>query len=149
MYSMLLPPCSTEVLHVVLDQSVSYVWVVGHYPGSYVHWWNAAVPLSETGPNRTVLVRDLRFDLLMSTEKFLQYEPEFRHSGIRLVQLDRRVPGTLTFPHILDERRYQILRVNGMHLGFDLPHAGEYASVSSPSLSTLERLLGSPIFLVE
>ena len=104
------------------------------------------MPFSETGPNRTVLVRDLRFDILMSTEEFLQCEPEFRRGGIRLVQLDRRVPDTLTFEHLPDERRYQILRANGMHLEFDLPHAGEYASVSSPSRGTLERLLGGPIF---
>lgn len=146
MYNMLLPPCSTEVLHVVLDPSVPYVWVVGHEPGSYIHWWNAGVPLSETTGNRSVLVRDLRFDILMRTEEFLRSEPEFRKGGIRLIQLDRRVPDTLISPSLPDESRYRILRANGLHLEFDLPPSGEYASVSSPSRNTLEQLIGGPAF---
>jgi hypothetical protein len=146
MYTMLLPPCSTEVLHVVLDPSVAHVWIVGHNPGSHLHWWNAAVPLSETSTNRTVLVRDLQFDLLMRTDEFLRYELEFRHGGITLVQVDRPVSDTLLYSRLPNERRYQILRANGLHLEFELPHSGEYASVSSPSRSTLERLIGGPAF---
>ena len=146
MYNMLLPPCSTEVLHVVLDPSKPYVWVVAHAPGSYLHWWNAAVPLSETTSNRTVLVRDVRFDILMPTDEFLRCEPEFRHGGITLVQLDRRVPDTLEFDRLPEGRRYQILLDNGLHLVFELPHAGEYASIVSPSWSTLQRLIGENIF---
>jgi hypothetical protein len=39
--------------------------------------------------NRSVLARDLRFDILMPTEEFLRCEAEFRYGGITLVQLDR------------------------------------------------------------
>src|SRR5262245_8492278 len=91
-HSVTLPPCSTAVLPFVLDPSTPFVWVVGHWPGSHVHWWEATLPLSEGTPNRRLRVRDVEFDIQLSTAEFLELEPEFRHGGVILLQLDRPVP---------------------------------------------------------
>ena len=139
-HSVMLPPCSTAVLLAVLDPSVPFVWVVGHWPGSHVHWWAASLPLFETTPNRRFLVRDLEFDIQLSTNEFLQLEPEFRHGGILLIQLDRPVPDTLSPGRGSDAARYRILRENGFRLEFQLPHPGEYASVVSPDRGVLEAM---------
>ena len=144
MFALTLPPCSTAVLPRVLDPSVPYVWVVGHWPGSHVHWWQASLPLSETTPNRHLRVRDVQFDIQLGTAEFLRMEPEFRHNGIILLQLDRPVPDTLAVPSLPDGARYRVLRENGLHLEFHLPQPGDYASVVSPSHALLATLAAQP-----
>jgi hypothetical protein len=85
-------------------------------------------------------VRDLEFDIQLSTNEFLQLEPEFRHGGILLIQLDRPVPDTLSPGRGSDAAWYRILRENGFRLEFQLPHPGEYASVVSPDRGVLEAM---------
>jgi hypothetical protein len=144
MFALTLQPCSTAVLPLILDLAVPHVWVVGHWPGSHVHWWQASVPLSEHTPNRSVWVRDVQFDLQMETLEFLRLESEFRHGGITLLQMLRRVPDTLRVPGLPDRSRWRILRDNGLHLEFHLPHPGDYASLASPSRALLESFVGDP-----
>jgi len=144
MFSLWLPPCSTAVLPLVLDAEVPFVWIVGHWPGTHIHWWEAELPLSETTPNRRLRVRDLEFDIEMSTADFLASEPEFRHGGIILRQLVRPVPNTLSVRRLPGATGFRVLRDNGLHLEFHLPHPGEHASVISPHRSALESLLGKP-----
>jgi len=80
-YAVTLPPCSTAVLPLVLDPTVPVVWVVGHYPGSHVHWWHAALPLSERTPLRELRVRDVEFDIQLSTREFRSSSPSFATAG--------------------------------------------------------------------
>ena len=143
-FSFTLPPCSTAVLPLILDATIPFVWVVGHWPGTHVHWWEAELPLSEATPNRRLRVRDVKFDIQMSTADFFQCEPEFRHGGIILRQLDRPVPDTLCVGRSPDAADYRVLRHNGLHLEVHLPHPGEYASVISPHRHVLESLLTKP-----
>ena len=144
MFSLTIPPCSTAVLSRILDPAVPYVWIVRHWPGSYVHWWRASLPLSETSANRRLRVRDVEFDLQVETSDFLELEPDLRHAGINLLQMHRAVPDTLRLSAIPDTDRYRVLKNNGLHLAFYLPHTGEYANIASPERSLLEAFAARP-----
>jgi hypothetical protein len=93
LYSIMLRPCTAEILRHLLDPDIPYVWVVGHDPYRYLEWWTCSLPLRKSGSTLGLEVRGLRFDLLMSTSAFLSRLSEF--DGLSLFQMRRKVPNTL------------------------------------------------------
>jgi hypothetical protein len=144
-FSLTLEPCSTMVLPYILDEGIPYVWIANHAPNRFLEWWTAMLPLSKGGENQLLEVRSLSFDLQMPTTHFLKLLPEFKDVGIYLLQLERRLPGTLQPQYLKKESEYKVLMQNGFHLSFYLPHAGEYAQVVSPHRTLLEGVRDNPI----
>jgi hypothetical protein len=144
-FSLMLEPCSALVLPHILSAEVPFVWLEEHTPDNRYEWWKAQVPLRRGGQYFPLKVRLLRFDLMLPTEQFLTLLPEFADAGMLLLQLEREMPNGLIPRGLKDTERYKVLGQNGLHLEFDLPHAGEYASVISPHRAVLERIKSNPI----
>lgn len=79
------------------------------------------------------------FDLLFEMKRFLEVLPEFRDSGIVLIQSHKPMPGTMELAKMNDESRHRVLRQNGMILEFYLPHVYEVASLTC----TEKRIVGN------
>src|SRR5262249_28333630 len=98
LFSIMLRPCTAEILRHLLDPKVPFAWVVGHYPNRYLEWWKCRLPLSRSSEAVPLEVRGLRFDLLMPTSELLERLTDF--DGVVLHQMRRNVPNTL--PHAME-----------------------------------------------
>ena len=144
MFSVMLRPCTCSVLSQILDPAVPVVWIRRHMPRQRIDWWRTPVPLSGSAQAHEVEVRLLQFDIQLATSRFLELLPEFEEHGMELLQMARRVPDTLTLEGLSDAAADRVLLQNGLHVRFFLPHAVEYAQLSSPDRSVLERILKRP-----
>ena len=109
-----------------------------------MQWWTTPVCLSKSGGAVDIEVGGLAFDVQLSTKRFLELLPEFNEHGLELYQMTRRIPNTLTLDCLPTENVNEVLIQNGLHLKFDLPHAGECAMLASPHREVLERVLLKP-----
>lgn len=144
----ILEPCSVAVLPYVLAPDFGYVWLVEYAPNFRVGWSELPVPLNPSTSPQVRRVRELRYDLQVPTEDFLQgVLPQIApDAGLVLLQLDRPVPDTLRYRRLaVEPARYDILRRNGWRLTFELPHGGEHASLTVGSRSILEAILREPV----
>jgi hypothetical protein len=141
LFSIMLRPCTAEILRHLLDPEVFFAWVVGHYPNRHLEWWTCRLPLSQSGRPFPLEVRGLRCDLLMSTSQFLERFSDF--DGLVLHQMRRRVPNTLLFEGLEEHNRVRVLIQNGLFASFYLPHAMECASFATVERSAMERALAS------
>ena len=144
-FNLMLNPCSAMVLPHILSEEVPFVWLESHCPSDHHEWWQAQVPLRRGGQYFPLKVRSLRFDLLLPIKQFLSLLPEFTDAGMLLLQLQREMPNSLVPRSLNDNERYKVLVQNGLYLEFELPHAGEYASVVSPHQEVLERIKNNPV----
>jgi hypothetical protein len=143
LFSIMLRPCTAEILRYLLDPEVPFVWVVGHYPHKYVEWWSCHLPLRKSGEVSAVEVRGLRFDLLLPTSEFLTRLADF--DGLLLHQMRRKVSDTLTIEGLDERNRTRILVQNGLVASFYLPHAMECASFSTVERSAMEKVLSNEV----
>jgi hypothetical protein len=143
LFSIMLRPCTAEVLRHLLDPEVPFVWVVGHYPHKYVEWWGCHLPLSKAGVASPLEVRGLHFDLLLPTSEFLTRLSDF--DGLVLHQMRRRVPNTLTIEGLDERNRTRILVRNGLAASFYLPHAMECASFRTVERVAIEKALSNEV----
>ena len=141
LYSIMLRPCTAEILLHLLDPDVAFVWVIAHHPNRVLEWWACDVPFSKQGRTHSVEVRQLSYDLLMPTHELLARVSEF--DGIALHQMRHRVPSTLVSERLDDENRVRILVQNGLVATFYLPHAMECASFATVERATIEKALGN------
>jgi hypothetical protein len=141
LFTIMLRPCTAEVLRHLLDPEIPFVWVVGHYPHKYVEWWSCTLPLSDSGVASALEVRGLCFDLLLPTSEFLTRLSDF--DGLVLHQMRRKVPNTLTIDGLSERNRARILVQNGLAASFYLPHAMECASFTTVERAAIERVLAN------
>jgi len=141
LFSIMLRPCTTEVLRHLLDPDVAFVWVVDHYPKRYLEWWLCNLPLSESGEASPIEVRGLCFDLLLPTSEFLKRLTHF--DGLSLHQMRRKVPDTLTTEGLDERNRVRVLVHNGLFASFYLPHAMECASFTTVDPEAMEKVLAN------
>ena len=139
-FSLMIEPCSALILPYILNEKVPFVWLESHCPDNKYGWWETPVPLRRGGQYFPLQVRQLRFDLLLSTKQFLKLLPEFTDAGMWLLQLERPLPATLIPISLKESAKYNVLVKNGLYLEFVLPHSGEYAQVVSPHRELLERI---------
>jgi hypothetical protein len=144
MFSLMLRPCTCDILGQILDPNVPFVWIRRHTPKRDIQWWNTKAALSETGQLHELEVRSMEFDLHLRTARVLELLPEFADHGIVLFQMTRRVPDTLTLDRVADDSVDRILLQNGLRLRFYLPHAIECAQLASPRREVLEQALQAP-----
>lgn len=133
-----LKPCTVRVVETFLTGTKGTVWLRGHRPNRIVEWWPAAVPLTTSTLLTKCTVRDLTFDIQMSTDEFLQNLGYFEGSAADLYLFDRPVPNTLTLDNVPQDSRARVLRENGLIGHFDLPHAHEVAVLSALRREILE-----------
>src|SRR5262249_48617483 len=141
LYSIMLRPCTAEILRHLLDPDVPFAWVVGHYPKRRLEWWRCRLPLSPSSEPLPLQVRGLRCDLLMPTREFLERLSEF--DGLVLHQMRREVPNTLLLDGLDDHNRVRVLVENGLFASFYLPHEMECATFTTIELSAMEKALAS------
>jgi hypothetical protein len=128
----------------LLDPEVPIVNLSRFAPNGSSGWWSASVPLSKSGPSIARRIRDLSFDLEMSTSEFLANLNVFAPHGLNLLHLRKSlalsgvVERTRELP---GEKLTKILLDGGMEARFTLPHAGEVAVYASRTRQTLERAL--------
>lgn len=139
LFSIMLRPCTAEILRYLLDPKIPFVWVVAHHPNHILEWWNCEVPLSKGGKPYPLDVRLLCYDLLMPTESFCECLSEF--DGLVVHQMRYKVPNTLMVERLDEQNRIQILIQNGLAATFYLPHAHECASYKTVERTTMERAL--------
>ena len=140
LYSIMLRPCTAEVLRDLLDPEVPFVWVVGHAPNRCLEWWTCRLPLGRSDEPRPLEIRGLYFDVHLPTGEFLERLAEF--DGLVLHQMQRRVPNSLVLHDLPDRDRTRILVQNGLVASFYLPHAMECASFATVEHSRMEMVLG-------
>jgi hypothetical protein len=140
-FTLMLQPCTAEVLRHLLDPEVPYVWIVGHSPHKYLEWWKCQLPLSASSVASSLEVRGLCFDLLLLTSEFLTRLSEF--DGLVLHQMSRKVPNTLTLEGLDDRNRTRVLVQNGLAASFYLPHAMECASFTTVERGAIEKVLAN------
>ncbi len=145
-YYTLLEPCSVRVLRHVLSPD-GHVWVVRHRPSPALLWRRQAVPLALGERLVTLPIRLLEYDFQLPTADFLGLLEAWPGDvGVTALQLDRPVPDSLDFRHVMElGRPYDVLRQNGWRLTFDLPFGGEYAEVTAAERGALERILADPV----
>ena len=141
LFSMMLRPCTAEILLHLLDPLVPFVWVIGHSPSRHLEWWSCHLPLSKSGVVSDLEVRGLRFDLLLPTSEFLTRLSDF--DGLALYQMRRKVPNTLTAEGLDERSRVRVLIQNGLAASFYLPHAMECASFATVERAAIEKVLAN------
>ena len=139
LFSIMLRPCTAEVLRHLLDPDVPFVWIVGHQPDRIAEWWSCYLPLSKDGKSYPLEVRQLCYDVLMSTTEFLTRLTEF--DGLTLYQMRNKVPNTLIVERLEERNRVPVLVQNGLAAAFYLPHAHECAQFATVERRTIERCL--------
>ena len=143
LYSIALKPCTCTVLKGLLEPR-GYVWLRGHTPDTFIHWWRATVPITATDYLKDAEVRLLAYDLQMPTDQFLGTLHRFEQHGISLVQLQGRVPNTLWLDRIEERARTKVLLKNGLISTFYLPHAHEVAVYRAVNPDTLQTIIKRP-----
>ena len=113
-----------------LDKSVPYVWLLGHMPNPAIQWWDASVPVNRETPF-SGKVRNLVYDLQMSTSDFIKISPSLNDYGLVLIQSNKPMPDTLELDRIPENQHASVLIKNGATLRIFLPHAIETAMVTS------------------
>jgi hypothetical protein len=141
LFSLMLRPCTAEILRHLLDPEVPFIWVVGHYPNRYLEWWECRLPLSRSSEPLLLDVRGLRFDLLLPASDFFERLSEF--DSLVLHQMRHRVPNTLSLDGLENHNRVRVLIENGLFASFYLPHAMECGSFATVERSTMEKVLES------
>jgi hypothetical protein len=144
MFSIRLNPCTCQTLAHVLDPAVPFVWLCSHIPQTYLKWWHTQLPLSVTGRPHDVETRFLRYELQLTTPRFLELLPEFENQGISVFQMTRRVPDTLTLNRVPDRAVNGVLIQNGLHLRVSLSDLEPWGEVQSPNRVVLEKILQKP-----
>ena len=114
-----------------LDRSIPWVWILGHSPNSCMQWWETAVPVTVGSAGFAGSVRNLCFDLQMTTADFLSRARDFDAHGLLLIQSHHKMPDTLCPERIHDAQQNRVLIQNGATLKIYLPHADETAMVQS------------------
>lgn len=137
-FSVALKPCTVNIVETFLTGTTGTVWLRGHRPNKIVQWWSASIPLNTSSLLKQCSVRDIAFDIQMSTDDFLRNLEHFEDSAADLYVLHRPVPDTLTLDNVPSELRARVLRDNGLIAHFDLPHAHEVAVLSSLRREILE-----------
>lgn len=142
-FSIMLRPCTADVLRHLLDPELPYVWIVGHYPNPVLEWWTCPILLGESREISDLEIRSLRYELLLPTSEFLARVAEF--DGLSLYQMRRRVPNTLTIEGLSERSRTRVLIQNGLAASFYLPHAMECASFTTVERDAMERVLANDV----
>lgn len=125
----------------ILD-TISYVWVVTHYPVRYADcWWKGTTQISEHGKARHLLIRGMNFDIQFETKDFLECCDEFSNHGIELFQMRKPVPNSLDYHQLDILNTWIILRQNGVELGIEFPFLHDYGLIWSPIQENVTRLL--------
>lgn len=137
-------PCTCHILNYLLDKSVPYVWIINHLPVPSLRWWKASVPVSEHDQLENANIRLIEYDLQMETEDFLTNLNRFENHGISLIQIMKKVPGSLWLQSLPEKSETKILIDNGMVNRFYLPHAGENARFESVRKEYLEEIITIP-----
>ncbi len=132
-----------SVLANFLDISVPWVWILGHRPNRYVHWWETTVPLNMCGKVFTGSVRDMCLDLQMLTSDFVSRSIDFDDHGLVLIQSHQQMPDTLCLERIPKPQQNSVLIQNGATLRIYLPHAIETAQVQSFKKGYLATIIGT------
>lgn len=143
LYSIMLLPCTAEILTHLLDPDVPFVWIVGHQPDRIAEWWSCDVPLSKHGKSYPLDVRQLCYDVLMPTTEFLTRLSEF--DGLTLYQMRKAVPNTLIAERLEERNRVPVLVQNGLVASFYLPHAEECASFATVERGRIEMALKNEV----
>ena len=122
---------TVSVLCEFLDESVPWVWILGHRPNQHLQWWESSVALNTSGAKFDGLVRNICFDIQMPTDEFLRRKLEFDDHGLVLIQSSNRMPATLSLGSIPEAEQNRVLIQNGATLRIYLPHAIETAQLQS------------------
>lgn len=129
-----------------LDISVPWVWILCHRPNRYVNWWEATVPLDVGGTVFSGSVRNLCFDLQMSTSDFISRAGDFDDHSLVLLQSREPMPDSLCLERIPEPQQNSVLIQNGATLRIYLPHAVETAQVQSFRKGYLASIIGKQEF---
>ena len=113
-----------------LDKSVPYVWLLGHMPNPAVRWWDTSVPINKDS-SFSGKVRNVIYDLQMSTSEFIKVSPNLNDYGLVLIQSNTPMPDTLELDRVPENQQDSVLIKNGATLKIFLPHAIETAMVTS------------------
>lgn len=132
-----------SVLAHFLDESVPWVWILGHSPNQCVRWWKSAVPLNTDGAFFSGSVRGVSFDLQMPTRDFISRSIDFDDHGLVLIQSYQQMPDTLCLERIHEHQQNNILMQNGATLRIYLPHAIETAQVKCFKKGHLAAIIGT------
>lgn len=141
LFKVVLEPCTNAVLPVVLNPNIPFVWCLRHLPNPRVEWWLTDLPLSRTGKTFSVQARDVSFDFMLETKRYLELIDEFMGQGNLLIQSRKRMPESLHHFKLSDKNRYSVLKLNGFYLEFGLPHADEYATVITTDAEHLKSVV--------
>lgn len=145
MFGVLLPVCDASILTKVLDPNMPWVTLLEFRSDEARRWIEQNLPPLFDPSRRleSVQVKRLDMDLGLPTGEFLNILPTLAQHGIDLVQSTRPLPQNLSVPHLKPESKAHVFRQVGIVLEFHLPHALEFALVTSPYREVLERIVAA------
>ncbi len=128
----------SDMLAQLLNLNVPYVLCWDHSAGSG-SWQQYKLPLTASNVEHEVYSKSIKYDFLVSTEKFISLLPELP-AGIKVVQIREMPPNYLDLSVIQGKERYRLLSECGWELELRTP-GNDYGELLSPNRELLERAI--------
>lgn len=137
-------PCRVTILSHVISKLGKFVLIERHIPVPTVKWWRQPMPISEKRVIDRGKVRNLSYDLFLSSDEFSHIIQDLEESGVDLYFFEKEISATLMPSELPDSNRQQILRLNSCRAHFHLPHAYEVAVLACYSKELFEEIQSDP-----
>jgi hypothetical protein len=151
-YDYLIEQASIGMVRDLLIPGADVIRLYDHIPCPEIVWWGASVPLSRHGPNRSLQVQNMAFDVEMTRADFLDAVDELDRGsgGLMLVQSSKPLPTDIHPRRFRNqETLLRVLRNNGACLLFELPHQHETAGLTVFGKRNFEHLVANGIIEVD
>lgn len=143
LFDLLLPTCDASILSKVLDPRVPWVTMINYWSKGICNLVEQNLPslFGQDHRTETVQIKLLDMDVCLPTLEFLDVLSQLTDQGVEVVQSLRPLPNSLSVSDLNPGSKARVYREVGITLQFFLPHAHEYALVTSPSLDVLRQIL--------
>ena len=81
------------IRELIIDE-IPFVYIENHCPLKRLDWWKTSVPIDQKQSNATFCIRNLSYDIMLSTKEFLEYCEILTNDGFSIYQLNRELPNT-------------------------------------------------------
>lgn len=130
-----------DFLKILINKSFKYVWCICYEEDKYE--WKTCVKNLYGFPLNDVLVRNVKFEYIIETSKFIDLLPHIQ-GGIHIIQINKIPPYYLNGAMSTMNRKtkYDLLRKETDFLfEINLPSSPDYTSLVSPNREFVENVL--------
>ncbi len=130
-----------DFLKILINKSFKYIWCICYEEDKYE--WKTCVKNLYGFPLNDVLVRNVKFEYILETSKFIDLLPHIQ-GGIHIIQINKIPPYYLNGAMATMNRKtkYELLQKETDFLfEINLPPSPDYTSLVSPSREFLENVL--------